>query len=231
MLSKTLPKGGRPKAIFPVAAAFSLVELLVVLTIVAAIVALLFGVFGKVLEQRSAISCVQRLRNVGVLIQQGAADNSGFLPWYEDGYGIERTWWYRTYLSSNLPKEEFGRLFVCPALKEPRVVSGGWGFRLGYLYSKNFGFWRSNAWVYPRKSLSLAVFPSRVPMVACAASTPGDNVPGFEWLPDFWSAHGNGTFGNLLFLDGHIERIVKPRPPADMEYKNMVGGYDWDVTQ
>lgn len=62
------------------ASAFTLVELLIVIGIIAILISLLLPVVAKVREQGKQVQCLSNLRALGTATLAYAADNDGFLP-------------------------------------------------------------------------------------------------------------------------------------------------------
>ena len=81
--------------------AFTLVELLVVISIIALLVAILLPALNKAREQAKLISCMSNVRQVGLACITYAADNEGWYPenpgqtgyasphWWRNGNGID----------------------------------------------------------------------------------------------------------------------------------------------
>jgi prepilin-type processing-associated H-X9-DG protein/prepilin-type N-terminal cleavage/methylation domain-containing protein len=62
--------------------AFTLVELLAVIAILAILMALLFPALGKMHEKTNTTKCVGNLRQIGALVGIYVADNDGYLPYW-----------------------------------------------------------------------------------------------------------------------------------------------------
>ncbi len=60
--------------------AFTLVELLVVIGIIALLIAILLPALAAAKAQASSIKCCSNLRTLGQIMQQYASDNKGFIP-------------------------------------------------------------------------------------------------------------------------------------------------------
>ncbi len=60
---------------------FTLTELLVVITIIAVLVALMFPLIGKIREKAHATKCVGNLKQWGIAVQSYASDNNGNVQW------------------------------------------------------------------------------------------------------------------------------------------------------
>jgi prepilin-type N-terminal cleavage/methylation domain-containing protein len=60
--------------------AFTLIELMVVITIIGVLAALLFPTFGMVREKARRVSCLSNLKQFSIAIMAYAAENNGWLP-------------------------------------------------------------------------------------------------------------------------------------------------------
>lgn len=84
--------------------AFTLVELLVVITIIAILAAILFPVFARTREKARAVSCSNNLRQLGTAIKIYVSDNDGKLPYmmYYNAYtGLYYRWVHAIYPNVN----------------------------------------------------------------------------------------------------------------------------------
>lgn len=72
---------------------FTLVELLVVIGIIAALVAILLPVLGRARDSANAVSCANNLRQIGLGLFQYTQENKGFLPMAEPSYRSEYQTW------------------------------------------------------------------------------------------------------------------------------------------
>src|SRR5262245_5786400 len=72
------------------AGAFTLVELLVVVGIIAILMAMLMPALSKAREQARAVSCRSNIRQIYTGIISYSLDNKGFLP--DAWYILERQW-------------------------------------------------------------------------------------------------------------------------------------------
>lgn len=72
--------------------AFTLVEILIVLAIVALLAAILFSAFDRVRSSARTASCASNLRQIGMALQLYTADNRGFYPSLQTRTNIKCSW-------------------------------------------------------------------------------------------------------------------------------------------
>jgi prepilin-type N-terminal cleavage/methylation domain-containing protein/prepilin-type processing-associated H-X9-DG protein len=75
---------------FPARRAFTLVEILVVLGVLAVLTALAFPVFSRVRDNARRTTCTSNLRQIGIAFQQYTQDASGKYPMSGDGFTTEQ---------------------------------------------------------------------------------------------------------------------------------------------
>jgi prepilin-type N-terminal cleavage/methylation domain-containing protein/prepilin-type processing-associated H-X9-DG protein len=188
--------------------AFTLVELLVVIGIIALLVGILFPVFGRARDQARKTKCLANLRSIGQAVFAYANTNRDRLP---NGNGPQ-VWddadaanWVMKNFAEDVGE---GRVFHCPSDKddaEPDVIENAYqnepkSARISYeFYSL---FWASS---YGPK---LAQLKGRAPVAWDLDGGPRD--PKLKGNGD--DNHGPDG-GNVLFSDGHAER----KPVAEWE--------------
>jgi len=201
--------------------AFTLVEILAVVAILALLAAVLLPAYGRMQQNAGAARCASNLRQISTYINQFSGDNNGCLP-------ISRVWgsggiaWYEQLtpysgVENTTAIQPAVKAFVCPQSNFPNRLDGR-AMGLSYGYNAKFGQaqWRP---VNMRRPLSRIILLAE----RWASNTPDPNGRrgGADWN---WAVNppydavpntgGNaclrvkhGKSSNYLFLDGHIERL------------------------
>ena len=103
---------------------FTLVEILVVLTIIGVLAALLFPVFSRVREDARRATCQSNLQQIGLAIGQYKGDNAGlYPPIFTSAQGKQLSW--RDLLA---PYTKDRQIFVCPSQTTPYFYDYGNGY-------------------------------------------------------------------------------------------------------
>ena len=87
--------------------AFTLVELLVVIGVIAVLVAILLPALSKARKQAQTTSCMSNLRQVGLAMRMYTSENKGWLPLIRGGPAWDGAYWYVPlckYLGKDLSK-------------------------------------------------------------------------------------------------------------------------------
>lgn len=98
---------------------FSLIELLVVVTIIAILAALLLPALGKAKETSRSAACMNNLRQLGYLNLMYASDNNGASPFAWDPAPVNLTWMASLIVRGYIASPTTGRanIFLCPSQK------------------------------------------------------------------------------------------------------------------
>ena len=215
----------------PLAAkAFTLIELLGGITVIALLAALLFPFLGKARESAQKAACAANLRSVGVALNQYASEHDGWTPKIFD-FAYGRGWCSALVEEGYMPPMAQGRPhpLICPSQKpklykdDPGAMSYCYGMR-----NVSYAAWRINLGDARESEHNGAVIwgpPSKFLIVGdTVLNLPGD--AGDRHQRYFFDAGGAGGAnsvhlrhnkrGNFLFADGHVESLSKVE---------LLGGY------
>ncbi len=214
--------------LFPDRHAFSLVELLAALCVVAVVAALIVAGLGVVTRRAAETKCTSNLRQIGManmayVTENGGVINSGRSSWGGGSRPRELWWRYnlRTYFGAADGGGNWrGDLGYCPVLVCPADDSNGGegadghvGESLRRSYNVNAKLERQMGGIPVRYRMQQIEFPSRVMYAMDADWGVGGNsefVNGSsinhlnKLLPRDW--HGGSV--NMVFLDGGVESIA-----------------------
>lgn len=203
--------------------AFSLIELLVVVTIIVILSALAVPGIKRVMSSAKQSECATNMRQISSALFAYAADNDGFLPAVSTVWGPSgddtmwsyRIWTYAGYSQSSYilrtfdiglrPQAKGKNIFRCPGnaiafIKAPTVGQPVNGNKLSY--GLNCGPVGDNGtdWKTPI-ALARATNASRTVMVTETSYCLGSRSGFFDYYG--LTPHKDG--GNFLFYDGHVE--------------------------
>jgi prepilin-type N-terminal cleavage/methylation domain-containing protein/prepilin-type processing-associated H-X9-DG protein len=135
-LTGTTRRGRTPKA-------FTLVELLVVIGIIALLISILLPSLNRAREQAKTVQCLSNMRQMGSTLNMFASEHKGYLPkaWFNDrpfswdfwkppagelwNYPNGDTWEWSYILSTYVGKNE--GVFRCPSDPEPDAYPNAFG--------------------------------------------------------------------------------------------------------
>ena len=135
---------------------FTLVELLVVISIIALLLSILMPILQRARESARTVICKVHMRQIGFASIMYSDDND---DWICPARGLKvaprasevtRYWYYKfiPYVSASMAKE--GKLFNCPSDKKPReVTAGSVTYAINYSYPDYFGNMGFEGWDTP----------------------------------------------------------------------------------
>jgi prepilin-type processing-associated H-X9-DG protein len=213
--------------------AFTLLELLAVISIVIILVAVLGGVSGHFIESARTIKCTGNLRQLGAAAHLYIADNNGVLPYTS----ASPNWMVHLApyigakdgtLTKNDPPTD---AFLCPSdpSRNPRQLRT-------YRYASSFGSpgggYLSS---YIPSRLSEIVRPATHAMFYCVAYTGTRQLELWTYDQAIWKEtvdianppnqandwprpHYNNKGVNILYSDGHVAEALYPLAPATFHF-------------
>ncbi len=194
--------------------AFTLVELLVVIALIAVLAALLLPALAKARERTCSTQCAGNLREWGLAYGMYADDNDDFLP--RRGQGVQvlaridrpEDWFnalpvyfgltsFQLMVTNNTkPPAHSQSVFICPAAEDP----GGTYF-LPYGMNMNLSPW----------NLTLATKFGEVVQPACVvamADAPGSYASTYPSVQPYSIVARHAQRVNLLFLTGQVQSFA-----------------------
>ena len=214
---------------------FTLVELLVVVTIIAVLAGLAFAVSQSIIVRARQAKCASNLRNIGAALHLYAGDHNGYFPETSHTASLDHAWIaaLEDYLG------DYDETRVCPGdpRAKERQEAGGTSYILNsFIFVPETGPWGEMIGPAPNRP-NLIPDPARTILAFICADRwgagPGnDHTHSALWTD--WNAVTNdiapGRFGgatgsdpkgraNYLFADGRVESI----PAAIMKRKTESG--------
>jgi prepilin-type N-terminal cleavage/methylation domain-containing protein/prepilin-type processing-associated H-X9-DG protein len=206
---------------------FTLVELLVVISIIATLLAVLMPALSKAREQAKKTVCMSNIKNIGMGTAFYTSDNEGYFPaiakgWSFSWYGVLAPYINADPKNLKATKGKGGRnVFVCPSSSHPlrtdymdyaaaqgRTLTTGYGI-IGINYNDGRKPTVSRKLLDIRKSHSVVVWvvegenTSGTNGLVRADAFIWNNVTSSQWPLQFGNRH-NGKGNNAVYVDGHV---------------------------
>lgn len=183
-----------------VASAFTLIEVLAIVAIVALLTALLMPTLQSMRESANEAKCVSNLRSIGSAAAMYSAENEGALPYGR--FGDTSSCWFTMISVGMTPEGNFldippgalpFKLLNCPSLG----TGYNWGDwrNVGYTYNETLGGLR----------IQSAPAVANVPVAWDGRNLFGSGFYGFGNFSNYANMNRHGRNLNMLFLDGHVE--------------------------
>lgn len=188
---------------------FSLLEILIVVTIIAILVALLFPVFNKVKRSAKSVSCLSNLRQLGVATILYYEDHDGRLP----HFNLPLVYWDGKFENPLLPYGVTQAVLHCPDFAGKRDFDVRSDFRIRFALQLSEPD-NTTQW--------LPLIPTSSSVITyCVWNMIVPNV-----VPSTLEKRtANGTY-NVLRFDGSVARILTERTVT--HYENW-GGFPPEV--
>lgn len=198
--------------------AFTLIELLIVIAIIALLAAILFPAFARARENARKISCLSNMKQMGLATMQYAQDYDESYPsvyWNGAAWSPTTNYFY----AAIYPYIKSTQVYICPSRKDTEgatFVMSSQAYRTTYVTN----YFMSNADGYASaKPVTLAMLPSVSTYIGLSETrtTAGMMNDGFPhvWKESDTSANGQRQGfphfdgANYMFLDGHAKWLNK----------------------
>lgn len=184
--------------------AFTLLEVVVVISIIALLSALLFPVFSRVREKSRSSTCESNLRQIQLAVQMYSADNSHYPLWFNE-YGIStplpnskpgKGWAVRI-----MPYVKNNSIFQCPSESIPSSDDPNASVVVGSPAFTDYGY-----------NLNLTGVPESMLVTPSITISFVDDIPSPAWgyahlLEENDSLSGTRHYQgiNCAFVDGHVK--------------------------
>jgi len=204
---------------------FTIIELLVVITIIGVLAALLFPAMKSVISSSKSMKCASNLRQIGTGLHMYANENNGRFPYaYKSkcndtsASDYDRAWMSKIAPYLGIPDAVLVAsravgVLVCPehTMDATRKVAYGYNIVIETINRSQFTQFpqfRELGWEYKR----MAVAPSKtflvVEMEYDGECCSGTLIPGTTtWAGGLLKLRHPNKSANFLFVDGHVENL------------------------
>jgi prepilin-type N-terminal cleavage/methylation domain-containing protein/prepilin-type processing-associated H-X9-DG protein len=175
------PRASRREDLAPRARAFTLIELLIVIAIIAILAAMLFPALARAKEAARRIACVNNLRQLGISLKMYADDNEEAFPPRAVPIWMERLRsYYQAPAVLKCPSDP-----LPPAAEQRSYIINGWNDHFeSTLSSTNWDAYKNYAWPYGMKE-------SSIPLPSETIAFGEKNTDSAHVHMDFYQGNGN----------------------------------------
>ncbi len=193
--------------------AFTLVELLVVIGIIAILIAMLLPALNRARRQAKAVACQSNLRQFGQSFEMYVQEYRGYLPTYRDSSLPGKPYWYDMLSERILPmgtRWTLNRVWVCPeAVTEPHDHDITWSGYATYAMNAELGYLRVST---VRTASEAFLMADSQLQARISISNYATDMSFRHGQQNAFSADANGR-GNVLYMDGHVGSLVYGQIP------------------
>jgi prepilin-type N-terminal cleavage/methylation domain-containing protein/prepilin-type processing-associated H-X9-DG protein len=204
--------------------AFTLIEILVVISVIGILAAILFPVFAHVREKGRQTTCLSNLKQLGMGTLLYVQDYDERIYPYGYGLGYQYTWEYYTDFNADHPND-YSRGFLYPYVKDARVFTCPDAIGFEGTVGSNTGSYGLNTYLSVRINgtdttgidLSTAQAHAQTILIADTAQVSLGKLRGYDIIDP--PSEGGGAVGavhgrhnrmaDVVWLDGHVN-VMKP---------------------
>ncbi len=210
---------------------FTLVEILVVVTIIAILAALIFPLASKMVAEGHKAKCTSNLRQISAAIMSYAADNDGkIVPDFNGEYRWAELLQVKGYLNTGVTEQNFSQAvkpsgsLICPSARIKfdgtywvSADKGGRCYGSTYGLNRYVSYYNEDPTRGTFRQLRLQGI-SKPANLYLLTDSHGTSVLNYPHIPEVFPVKIHNGAANILFCDGHVETVKDipvTRPPWD----------------